>query len=356
MRNTMTPDQQFSRLVKIATFAFILLFGYFLLADNIIPLTPQAMATRVVTKVTPQITGKIQSIYVTNNHPVKKGDLLFRIDPAPYQLAVVEAQLALEQARQDNAELDASILAAEADVKASQATTIQKRSEAKRLDSLYATHGISQQQRDQADSDAATANANFLAANARLKKLQVSRGSLGEGNLKLRSAKNNLAQAELNLSYTDIHTDQDGIVTNLQLEVGSFATVGQPLLAVISNKVDIIADFREKNLRNIKTSSTALIAFDGRPGALYSATVENIDAGVSAGQFNADGLLAEPEESTRWVRDAQRLRLHLSLHDTSIANLPAGARATVQLLPENSFFNFFATSQIKMISLLHYIY
>jgi len=356
MRTNMTPEQQFSRLVKIATLGFILIFGYFLLADNTIPLTPQAMATRAVTKVTPQISGKIQTISVINNQSVKKGDLLFRIDPAPYQLAVSEARLALEEAKQDNAELDASILAAEADIKASRATTKQKRSEAKRFDSLYLNHGISQQQKDQADSDATAANANFLAANARLKKLRINRGSHGEGNLKLRRAENNLAQAKLNLSYTDIHADQAGVVTNLQLEVGSFATVGQPLLAVISNKVDIIADFREKNLRNVKATSSALIAFDGVPGHLYPATVKSIDAGVSAGQFNADGRLAEPEESTRWVRDAQRLRLHLSLDDLSTPSLPAGARATVQLLPENIFFNFFATSQIKLISLLHYIY
>ncbi|WP_137297538.1 HlyD family secretion protein [Psychromonas sp. SP041] len=352
----MTPDQQFTRLVRIATFGFVILFGYFLLADNIIPLTPQAMATRVVTKVTPQISGKIQTIAVTNNQPVKKGDLLFAIDPAPYQLAISEAQLALEQARQDNAELDASLLAAKADINASKATAQQKRSEAKRLDSLYASHGISQQQKDQASSDAATANANFLSANARLKKLQVSRGSYGEKNLKLRRAQNNLAQAKLNLSYTEIHADQDGIVTNLQLEVGSFATVGQPLLAVISDKVDIIADFREKNLRNVKATSSALIAFDGVPGDLYSATVSNIDAGVSAGQFDANGRLAEPQESTRWVRDAQRLRLHLSLDDAAMHNLPAGARATVQLLPDNIFFNLFAVAQIKLISFLHYIY
>ncbi|WP_160065220.1 HlyD family secretion protein [Psychromonas sp. L1A2] len=352
----MTPDQQFTRLVKIATFSFVILFAYFLLADNIMPLTPQAMATRVVTKVTPQISGKIETIAVINNQTVKQGDLLFAIDSAPYQLAVSEAQLALEQAKQDNAELDASLLAAKADVNASRATAQQKRSEAKRFDALYVSHGISQQQKDQATSNAATANANFLAANARFKKLQVSRGSYGEQNLKLRRAQNNLAQAKLNLSYTEVHADQDGIVTNLQLEVGSFATVGQPLLAVISNKVDIIADFREKSLRHVNATSLALIAFDGTPGSLYSATVSNVDAGVSAGQFDANGRLAEPQESTRWVRDAQRLRLHLSLDDKAMHNLPAGARATVQLLPDNIVFNLFATAQIKLISLLHYIY
>lgn len=356
MRDSMTPDQQFSRLVKIASLGFIILFAYFLFADNTMPLTPQAMATRIVTKITPQITGKIDTVAVYNNQAVKKGDLLFQIDPRPYQLAVTEAQLNLEQVKQDNAELDASILAAKADLKASQSTTIQKRNEAKRFDSLFVTHGVSQQQKDLSDSEAETANANFLAAKARLKKLQINRGEQGESNLKLRQAENALAQAELNLSYTNVYADQDGIVTNLQLEVGSFATVGQPLLALVSNNVDIIADFREKNLRNVQTSSSALIAFDSTPGVLYPAIVESVDAGVSAGQFNADGLLAEPEESTRWVRDAQRFRLHLSFDESDMPHFPAGARATVQLVPDNIVLNLLATMQIKAISLLHYLY
>lgn len=352
----MTPDQQFARLVKIAMLGFALVFGYFMFADTVMPLTPQAMATRVVTKVTPQISGKIQTIAVTNNQAVAKGDLLFQVDPTSYELAVSQAKLALEQVRQDNAELDASLLAAKADVNASRTTAEQKRREAKRLDALYATHGVSLQQRDQADSDADAAEANLLAANARLEKLKVSRGVYGENNLKVRQAKNQLEQAELNLSYTQIRADQDGIVTNLQLEVGSFAAVGQPLLALVSDKFDIIADFREKSLRGVNASSTALIAFDGDPGRLYRATVSSVDAGVSAGQFDANGRLAAPQESDRWVRDAQRLRLHLILDGDGMKDLPAGARATVQLLPENSLFGLLAKVQIKIISLLHYIY
>ncbi len=352
----MSPDQQFARLVKLSMFGFVMVFGYFMLADTMMPLTPQAMATRVVTKVTPQISGKIETIAVINNQTVAKGDLLFQIDAAPYELAVSQARLALEQARQDNAELDASLLAAKADVNANQTNAHQKRSEATRLDTLYATHGVSQQQRDQADSDAATAQANLLAAEARLKKLKVSRGNYGEDNLKVRQAQNHLAQAELNLSYTQIRADQDGIVTNLQLGVGSFATIGQPLLALVSEKVDIIADFREKSLRGVNEESSALIAFDGDPGHLYLAKVSSVDAGVSAGQFDANGRLAAPQESDRWVRDAQRLRIHLQLEGVAMPSLAAGARATVQLLPENGVFNLLAQMQIKAISLLHYVY
>ncbi|MDO6777527.1 MULTISPECIES: HlyD family secretion protein [unclassified Shewanella] len=353
----MTPDQQFSRLTKIALAGFMLVFGYFMFADAAMPLTPQAMATRVVTKVTPQVNGRIKTIAVTNNQVVSKGELLFEVDPRPYKLAVDEAQLALEQVQQDNAELDASLLAAQADVNASQTTSQQKRSEAKRLDALYKTNGVSQQQRDQADSDAAAAEANLLATQARLKQLEVSRGVYGNNNLKVRQAENRLAQAKLNLSYTQVHADQDGTVTNLQIMVGGFAAIGQPLLALVSDDVDIIADFREKALRDVSISSKALVAFDGEPGRLYRAHVSSIDAGVSAGQFDANGSLATPQQSDRWVRDAQRMRLHLQLdNDEVMRTLPTGARATVQIMPENSLLNLLAHGQIKAISMLHYIY
>ncbi len=75
----MTPDQQFARLVKISIFLFVLVFGYFMFADAVMPMTPRAMATRMVTKVTPQVSGKIATIAVTNNQVVAKGDVLFRI-------------------------------------------------------------------------------------------------------------------------------------------------------------------------------------------------------------------------------------------------------------------------------------
>lgn len=62
----MTPDQQFKRWIKWAMGAFVLVFAYFLLADLKMPLTPQAMATRVVTKMAPQVSGKVVEVAVGN--------------------------------------------------------------------------------------------------------------------------------------------------------------------------------------------------------------------------------------------------------------------------------------------------
>ncbi|WP_429019748.1 HlyD family secretion protein [Aeromonas allosaccharophila] len=351
----MTPDQQFARWIKWSMTGFIIIFGYFLLADLMLPLTPQAMATRVVTKLAPQVSGKVIDVAVHNNQHVKKGDLLFTLDPEPFELAVEQAKLALDQAEQQNNELDAALAAADADINAKKALADQKGREAARINALYQRHMVSLQLKDEADSALRNARANLAASKAKLDEIRANRGSRGEDNLLLRQARNKLAQAELALAYSQVHADQDGTITNLQLKPGSMANAGSPLLALVADQVDVIADFREKSLRHVGDKTRALVAFDGYPGELYPARVNSLDAGVSAGQFDANGTLAAPVESDRWVRDAQRLRLRLTLEQLP-GHLPAGARATVQLLPDNSLTATLARAQIHLLSLLHYIY
>lgn len=352
----MTPDQQFARWVKGGAIAFALLFAYFLLADLKMPLTPQAMATRGVVKVAPQVSGRLMSVHVRNNQSVHKGDLLFELDPAPFRLAVEQAQLALEQARQENARLDANIAAADADLSAANTRYQLAERQARRVNALYERHLIAQQQKEDADGALRTAQAALEASQATLVQLKVSRGESGEANLRLRQAHNNLERATLNLAYSRVSAEQDGVVTNLQLEQGAYAAAGSPLLALVADQLEVIADFREKALRGAEQGDRALVVFDGRPGSLYPAHIDSLDAGVSAGQFDANGQLATPTQSDRWVRDAQRLRLRLHLDEVAQTRLPSGARATVQLLPENPLLALLARAQITLISLLHYIY
>ena len=67
------------------------------------------------------------------------------------------------------------------------------------------------------------------------------------------------------------------------------------------------------------------------PGKVFSARVTSSDAGILAGQEQVNGQLSQPEQSTRWVRDAQRMRIHVALNEPLDTPLPTGARATVQL-------------------------
>lgn len=352
----MTVEQKFTRWVKYSILIFVLVFGYFLFADSTLPLTPQAMVTRNVTKIVPQVSGNVVALYVKNSQVVEKGELLFSIDPAPYELALEKSELAVALAQQANLQLDASLAAAQANYNAIKIVAEQKLQYAQRLSALFIRHGVSQQTNDDAQSDAVAEQANLLAAKAEVKQLQVSRGLLGRYNLNLQVAQNQLKQAKLNLSYSQVHAKQDGIVTNLQLAVGTYATAGQPLLALVSTQSEVIADFREKSSRDVVNGSRALVAFDSFPGQLFPASLLSLDAGVSVGQFDANGSLATPSSSTRWVRDAQRMRLHFILDKKYSHFLPAGAQATVQLLPKSKLLAHLAKWQIQFLSLLHYVY
>lgn len=349
-----TADQTFSLWVRRIVILFGILFCYYLFADIKMPLTPQAMVERPIVQISSQVSGSVVHVNVANNEHIKAGQSLFQIDPRPYQLAVEKARLALRQARLSNHKLDVSIIAAKADIASAKAVYHQRKRDAQRMKKLYRQHAVSSSKYDSVISAEETAAASLSIAQAKLQELHVQRGEKGDDNLLHRQALNQLETAQLNLSYTDVKASQSGVVTNLQLQPGAMARAGNPLLAVVSERADVVADFREKNLRHIQPGSKAWVAFDSRPAEIYAATVIGIDAGVSSGQFNANGVLATPTSSNRWVRDAQRLRVHLK-----VKNMPefaSGARANVQLLPESSFLSWIAKQQIRFISALHYIY
>lgn len=353
----MTADEKFARWVKRALILFITVFVYFLWADLSLPLTPQAMVTRVVTQVTPQVSGIVVDVYVHNNESVAAGDPLFKIDPRPYELALQQSRLNVSQAQQANAQLDASIRATKAQLTSARVTAEERGREAQRVNDLMEEGSTSQQAYEQSHSRQLEAEAQVDAVQAQLDSLQVQRGESVNGqNLSVQQALTQVEKAKLNLSYTTLRAKQDGHVSNLKLSEGAYARQGVPLLALVSPKADIVADFREKNLRHIQPGSHGLIVFDAEPGRVYDARVTSIDAGVNAGQLSADGALATPVNSNRWVRDAQRIRVHLQLNEASHQPRPAGAKATVQIVPDSAIKATIAEAQIRILGWLHFIY
>jgi multidrug resistance efflux pump len=356
-RFDMTPDQRFARRVRIAIAAFVLLFAYFLVADLWMPLTPQAQLTRPVLRVAPQVSGQVLSVEIANNQHVSAGQVLFRLDPEPFDLDVRAAELALEQAAQNNRQLDAALAAARADERAAQAEASELGRELQRLSKLLSSQNVSRQQYEQTEARRRAADAHLASAQARISELDAQRGRRGSDNLALQRADNALAQARLHRAYSEVRADKDGTVSNLQLSPGAYLAAGTPVAALVSDEIDISADFREKSLRHVRPGDEADIVFDALPGQVFSARVSGMDAGVRAGQYDANGDLAAPPNSDRWVRDAQRLRLHVALTEPMPVALPSGARATVQLYPRDSLpGGLFGWLQIHFISLLHYVY
>jgi multidrug resistance efflux pump len=353
----MTPEQRFARWVRAAIVLFVVMFVYFVFADTYMPATPQARALRQVVRVAPQVSGQVVEVQVNNNARVRRGEVLFRIDPEPFALVVDKAQLALDQARRDNAGLDASLAEARASLARQQALTRELAQERRRMQSLLERGSVSRQRFESVSADAKAGEAAVKAAEAKVRVLKVQRGEGGEDNLLLRQARNALAEAELDVRRTTVHAEQSGYVSNLQLNAGDSVSAGSPVLATVGDRLDIVADFREKSLRHMGPGDKAWIAFDARPGEEYPARIASIDAGVRDGQLLPDGNLAHIPQTDRWVRDAQRIRVHLRLDSPPQALPPTGARATVQLAPEdNPVARVLARLQVALLSMLHHVY
>jgi len=354
----MTPEQKFARWVRVSIASFLLMFVYFIVADIWIPLTPDATVMRVVTPVSSRVSGYVAQVHVHNNSPVKKGDLLFELDPTAFINKVEAAQIALQQARLTNQQLDAKIAAAQASLKTATLTAQNDKVTYDRYQRLSAMQNVSQQDLDKVRTGWQSSEQSVNALRANISELIIERGEKDDSrNVTLQKYRNALAQAELDLAWTKVRAEADGMVSNLQLSPGWNAAAGSAALALVSEQTDIIADFREKSLRHTHTGADAAVVFDALPGQVFHAHVTSRDAGVLAGQEAVNGELSAPESSNRWVRDAQRMRIHVALDEPLDQRLPTGARATVQLYnSEGPFARFFSGLQIHLVSLLHYVY
>ena len=203
-----------------------------------------------------------------------------------------------------------------------------------------------------------TAAAQLVAAQEYRRAIQVQLGLEGDHNLLVRQAQNRLDAARLALSRTEVKAPEDGVVSNLQLVAGIQAQAQQPLMSlVVTGEERIAADFREKTLSDVAGNAPALVVFDALPGELYPAVLSSRDLGVAQGQLYADGQLAAPSESDRWVRDAQRIRVYIQLDEHLPAELVTGSRATVMLAGTDSgVLRWIGKTQMNIVSLLHYIY
>lgn len=353
----MSPDARFRAWMFGSLALTGLSFVYYLVADVHMPVSPEARLTYHVTQVAPEVSGRVVDVLVRNNQQVVRGQPLFRIDPDTYRTAVHDAELLVEQAMQDNSQLDANIASAMAEVRRMQAQVDDAERELRRFRELVGERYVSRSALDQAQAKRDVSHAALQSARATLNAVRVQRGNDGDRSLRLRRARNALANAQLNLRRTSVVAQAPGTVSNMRLQAGAYAQAGAPKLVLISRMPNLQADFREKALMNVARGTRAEVAFDALPGRLFEAEVTSLDAGVLEGQIDADGRLAAPTRSDRWVRDAERVRVNLHLLEAPPRPLMTGARATVQLHPQpDGLRRWLGNVQIRLITLLHYVY
>jgi multidrug resistance efflux pump len=348
------------KIILILLVLILILFVYHVLADRYTPYTSQARVETFLTQIAPQVSGQVLEVDVKDNGPVVKGQVLFRIDPEDYQVAVRSAEANLAIALQGVDVSAADVASARAKLNKQRVDLSANRKLNKIVTDLVSKNALALTQEIRSTSEVGQTQADVVGAEADLRRAQANLGAPGVRNPKVRQAIAALDQARLDLKHTEVLAPSSGIVTNLRLARGQYVSPGQPLLSFLeSGPRWISADLRENQLGNVQPGQDVTIALDSRPGKLFYGKVHSIGMGVSQGDEAPTGQLANVTAPQGWVRQPQRFPVRILLIARRGEDFDAGrsgAQANLVIFTSNkSVLNPIARLWIKMITLLSYL-
>ena len=312
----------------------LLAAGYWYLTTGRYVSTDDAYVQAARVAISTDVSGRVIAVDIKDNEHVNRGQVLFRLDPRPFRIAVDEAKAQLATVRFQIHALKATYHQKRADARATEATADYQEREFERQKRLLASGTASQQQFDQARQ--AFENGRQLLA-SKQQDVAVALANIGgdpdlplEQHPMVQHAQAALDRAELNLSYTEINAPENGIVTKVeQLQVGDYVNSGTPLFSLMStDRLWVEANFKETELTNMRPGQDATVEVDTYPDTAFHAKVESLSPGTGL----TFSLLPAENATGNWVKVVQRLPVRLSLErlDAS-APLHAGLSATVEV-------------------------
>jgi multidrug resistance efflux pump len=266
---------------------FLALFNY---------LTPSGRVTvagRVV-EVTPNVTGQIIAIPVKPNVPVKANDVLFQIDPAPFQYKVSQLQASLAAAQQQTEILKSNYEQATANVAGLDAQVKYNAKRLQDIQKLYAGGADTEfkEQDNQVQFETVTAQLSAARATQQSAKLAMD-SEIGGVNTTVAQIQAQLENATWELSQTTIRAPADGYVTLVAFTVGDRALQARSVMSfIVENEITLVGMFSQNGFQTIKDGAPVDIVFDNAPGRIYHAKITAIAKGVGQGQVAVSGTLA----------------------------------------------------------------
>ena len=283
--------------------------------------------------VSSRVPGTVVEVLVDTNQAVHAGELLVRLDPEGPTIQLRMARLAVETARMHLEEAQIAERAAEAEERLIEAKLDQARVDLGRAEILWKKRTIPKEQYDRSQTEHRVLVAQKRVAEAKkaLAKARVDTSRTAQEN-----AQAQLARAELNLSYTEIHSPADGYVARKSVETGRVVQPGVPLLSVVDlSDIWVEANFKEVQLGHIRPGLTAEITLDAFPDRTFRGHVDTIRAGTGS-VFS----LFPPENATgNWVKVVQRVAVKVLFEDyrpePAGPVLRAGMSASVKVVLED---------------------
>lgn len=257
------------------------------------PVSKQTTLTRYIVSINPDVKGLIKSINVGNGDRVKKGEVLFQIDPAPFQAAVDQYTAQLQSAHANFNLKKAGIALSEATLKRAEADASYAKSERDAANAL-ATRGSQAISKLKIEKLNRAADAAEAAVNEAIASTDQARFALAAAEETVKSVKALLATAKFNLGRTSYIAPSDGIVINMQAREGTMTSrVRAAALGTFMDLSDsrIIAVFPQNLMRKVRVGDAVEIAFMSRPGIIDTGKVFRIAKFTGEGQIAATGEL-----------------------------------------------------------------
>ena len=327
------------------------------------PWTRDGLVRAQVVQIAPRVSGPLVRVPIQNNQLVKKGDLLFEIDPSTFKASVYLARAQFDNMRDIVKSLveqveglkrtveqrEADINQAKFEVEGSTAEVENARIVLGRAKELIAENVNTQRDVDDKSMAYQVAVAELGEARAKvgqttaalaqakddLARGLANLGELGEDNPRLRRAAAELEISQLNLAFTKVWAPTDGYVTNLRSGVGDSAVAHQPMLAVIdANSFYVQAFFRETFVGNFQKGDRAVVTLMSYPDTPLEGSVDSIGWGI-AQQNGSTGfeLLPSVAPTFEWIRLAQRLPVMVRIEKLpDNVKLRAGTTASVVVI------------------------
>ncbi len=290
--------------------------------------TDDAFLAADIVSISPKVSGQVVEVFVRDNQIVKAGEPLVEIDPRDFETATAQKQAALMAANANTNLIFASFKMLAVQVTTAQATARQSAADAeadrvraekagtdlKRAQDLIERKIIAPQEFDTAKAAADAATNTLQSSEAKAAsdvskvaeaeaQLEAGRAALFRAFAQAKQADVDVDLAKLNLSYTRIVAPVDGRVTRKAVEMGDYIQVSQRLMAIVPTNLWVVANFKETQLKKIRTNQPVEITVDSVGGEIFAGHVQSMQAGSGA----AFSLLPPENAVGNYVKVVQRV-------------------------------------------------
>ncbi len=295
--------------------------------------TENAYVKTDIAKLAAEVSGRAVEVRAHAHMQVNEGDVLVKVDPRPFEIALSRAQAELDAARQEVETTRATLAEAHQELEEAQDRAAYYRKRYERQKTLAKRGIIAETRGDELENDANAATDRVDMARQKIQRIMASLGGVPSRPVDehplVRAKIAALEKAKLDLERTVVKAPSNGTVVTVPLVSGEQINASEPLFAIVTDKSPWIdANFKETELTHVRVGQTATIELDTYPGVVWRAKVRSISPATGA-EF---AILPPQNASGNWVKVVQRLPVRLELMELADAPpLRAGMTASVTI-------------------------